>query len=126
MAIIHDALRQSFMPKHEYQRLREEERAWGRLQRPLVMVIVAILWTAVIVSTFITLRIVFPGEDGKRPFCHRRERRIEELEANASSYSDSWGFSLTEDDVAGIYWAVVFIPSAIVFLASAIYLFAGE
>lgn len=90
------------------------------------MVIVAILWTAVIVSTFITLRIVFPGEDGKRPFCHRRERRIEELEANASSYSDSWGFSLTEDEVAGIYWAVVFIPSAIVFLASAIYLFAGE
>ncbi|KAJ8637558.1 hypothetical protein MRB53_011825 [Persea americana] len=125
MAIIGDALRQAFMPKHEYERLHEEEKAWGRLQRPLVTAIVVILWTAVIVSTFISVRIVFPGDDGNRPFCHGRERRIEELEANASSYSEAWDFSMTEDEVVGIYWVVVFFPSAIVFSASAIYLLAG-
>ncbi|KAI8547328.1 hypothetical protein RHMOL_Rhmol07G0186600 [Rhododendron molle] len=33
--ILGDALQQAFMPKHEYETLREEDRAWLRLQKPL-------------------------------------------------------------------------------------------
>ncbi|KAG5225369.1 eukaryotic translation initiation factor [Salix suchowensis] len=36
MALISDALRQAFMPKREYECLREEDKAWTKLQRPLL------------------------------------------------------------------------------------------
>ncbi|KAL4195254.1 hypothetical protein AMTRI_Chr05g72430 [Amborella trichopoda] len=53
MAITGDALRQAFMPKHEYESLREEDKAW-----------------------VISLNIVFQA-NGERPFCH--DRRFHEL-----------------------------------------------
>ncbi|KAF6164419.1 hypothetical protein GIB67_025245 [Kingdonia uniflora] len=127
MAIISDALRQAFMPKHEYETLREEEKAWARLQRPLIMVIVVILWLAIVVSSLISLKIVFPSDDeGTRVFCYDR-RGIQPLSINTSGESDIFpgAFYLTDKEAADYYWMVVFIPSAIVFLASIAYLLAG-
>ncbi|EHA8591168.1 hypothetical protein COCNU_scaffold035709G000010 [Cocos nucifera] len=127
MAIIGDALRQAFMPKHEYESLREEEKAWGRLQRPLAAVLAAALGLAVVVAVFVSMSIVFPGEAGRRPFC--RDRRIQALPMNASQEPDLYryhgAFYLTDEEAADYYWLVVFIPSAIVFLASVVYLLAG-
>ncbi|KAL4194000.1 hypothetical protein AMTRI_Chr05g57030 [Amborella trichopoda] len=127
MAIIGDALRQAFMPKHEYESLREEEKAWGRLQRPVVMVMVTILWLCVVVSSVISLNIVFPP-NGERPFCHdRRLQKLPVMPENGTQVSDLFpgAYYLTEEDAAQFYWIVVFIPSAIVFVCSLIYLLAG-
>ncbi|OUZ99979.1 hypothetical protein BVC80_9069g99 [Macleaya cordata] len=122
MAIIGDALRQAFMPKHEYESLREEEKAWSRLQRPVVVVIVVIIWLAIFISVLVSLNIVFPAVDGRRPFCHDRRVQI-----NKSGDSDLFpgAFYLTEQEAADYYWMVVFIPSAIIFFFSVIYLLAG-
>lgn len=126
MSIISDALRQAFMPKREYESLREEEKAWGKLQRPVTISFVAIIWLAIIVSTVISLKIVFPGSDGKRPFCVRRIQSIE-IGMKGRSYSDliPGAFYLTDQEIADYYWMVVFIPSFIVFVLSGVYLIAG-
>lgn len=125
MAIISDALRQAFMPKHEYESLRDEEKAWGRLQRPLVAIILGILWLAVVVATVISLKIVFPAADGKRPFC--RDVQLQTLTVSAGRDPDIFpgAFYLTEQEAADYYWMVVFIPSTIVFFVSVLYLLAG-
>lgn len=126
MSIISDALRQAFMPKREYENLREEEKAWGKLQRPVTISFVAIIWLAIIVSTVISLKIVFPGSDGKRPFCVRKIQSIE-IGMKGRSYSDliPGAFYLTDQEIADYYWMVVFIPSLIVFVLSGVYLIAG-
>ncbi|XP_068653076.1 uncharacterized protein [Aristolochia californica] len=125
MAIISDALRQAFMPKREYGSLREEEKAWGRLQRPFMIGVVAILWLAILLSAFISLRIVFPVDGVNRPLC--QDRRIQALTMNSSRDSDIFprAFYLTEKETADYYWMVVFIPSALVFFVSFVYLVAG-
>lgn len=127
MAIIGDALRQAFMPKHEYNSLREEEKAWGRLQRPLVSALAILIIAAVVVAVSVSLSIVFPADPGRRPLCH--DRRIQALPMNVRLESESYqyhgAFYLTDDEAADYYWMVVFVPSAIVFLASVVYLFAG-
>lgn len=127
MAIISDALRQAFMPKHEYESLRDEEKAWGRLQRPLVVIFVAALCLAAVAATVISLNIVFPAEDGKRPFC--RDLQLQPLTVSAGGRDPDifpGAFYLTEQEAADYFWMVVFIPSSIVFLVSIVYLFAGE
>lgn len=126
MSIISDALRQAFMPKREYESLREEQKAWGKLQRPATISSVAIIWLAIIVSTVISLKIVFPGSDGKRPFCVRKIQSIE-IGMKGGSYSDliPGAFYLTDQEIADYYWMVVFIPSFIVFVLSGVYLIAG-
>lgn len=126
MSIISDALRQAFMPKREYESLREEEKAWGKLQRPVTISFVTIIWLAVIVSTVISLKIVFPGSDGKRPFCVRKIQSLE-IGMKGSSYSDliPGAFYLTDQEIADYYWMAVFIPSFIVFVLSGVYLIAG-
>lgn len=126
MSIISDALRQAFMPKREYESLREEQKAWGKLQRPVTISSVAIIWLAIIVSTVISLKIVFPGSDGKRPFCVRKIQSIE-IGMKGGSYSDliPGAFYLTDQEIADYYWMVVFIPSFIVFVLSGVYLIAG-
>ncbi|XP_010924588.1 uncharacterized protein [Elaeis guineensis] len=127
MAIIGDALRQAFMPKHEYESLREEEKAWGRLQRPLAVALAAAFGLAVVVAVSVSMSIVFPGEAARRPFC--RDPRIQALPMNTSQEPDLYGyhgaFYLTDEEAADYYWLVVFIPSAIVFLASVVYLLAA-
>ncbi|KAG9456145.1 hypothetical protein H6P81_000653 [Aristolochia fimbriata] len=125
MAIISDALRQAFMPKREYESLRDEDKAWGRLQRPMIIGVVVVLSLAVLVSAFISLRIVFPVDGVNRPFC--QDRRIQALAVNSSRDSDIFpgAFYLTEEETADYYWMVVFIPSALVFVVSLVYLVAG-
>ncbi|XP_042490678.1 uncharacterized protein LOC122070562 [Macadamia integrifolia] len=125
MAIIGDALRQVFMPKHDYVSLREDENAWGRLQRQVVMVTMTILWLAVLISVFISLKIVFPGDEGKRLFC--RDRRLQHLPINMTGDPDLYvgPFYLTDQEAVDYYWMVVFIPSAILFFATVAYLVAG-
>ncbi|KAL5850443.1 hypothetical protein ACOSQ4_008456 [Xanthoceras sorbifolium] len=130
MAIIGDALRQAFMPKHEYESLREEDKAWVKLQRPLLVSVVTFICLVVVVSTVVSLKIVFPGggDDAKRPFCG--ELRLQPLPINVKGGggdSDLFpgAFYLTDQETVDYYWMVVFIPSMIIFLASAAYLVAG-
>ncbi|KAB1204403.1 hypothetical protein CJ030_MR8G027196 [Morella rubra] len=130
MAVIGDALRQAFMPKHEYESLRDEEKAWGKLQRPLVMASMAFIWLVVIVCTIISLNIVFPGDIGKRPFCS--DERLKPLLINTKGGREGGdsdllpgAFYLTDQETVDYYWMVVFIPSMFIFLASAVYLVAG-
>ncbi|ONI33886.1 hypothetical protein PRUPE_1G451500 [Prunus persica] len=126
MAIIGDALRQAFMPKHEYLSLREEDRAWGKIQRPLLMASMALVCFVVVVCTVISLNIVFPGDPAKRPFCG--DRRLNSLPMNVrGGDSDPFpgAFYLTDQEIADYYWMVVFVPSMIIFLATFVYLVAG-
>ncbi|KAI4316139.1 hypothetical protein L6164_024146 [Bauhinia variegata] len=127
MAIIGDALRQAFMPKREYEILREEEKAWGKLQRPLIMAFVAVISLVIIVCTIISLNIVFPGKSGARPFCV--DRRLQPIQMNMKGGSDSdpyqGAYYLTDQEIVDYYWMVVFVPSMIIFFISAVYLIAG-
>ena len=128
MAIIGDALRQAFMPKHEYDALREEDKAWVRLQRPLLVCSLVIVIFAILISTVISLKIVFPGNSAKWPFCG--DPRLQILSVSSAKGGDSdlfpGAFYLTDQETADYYWMVVFIPSMLIFLASAVYLLAGE
>jgi len=128
MAIIGDALRQAFMPKREYESLREEEKAWGKLQRPATVASVVAIGLAIFVSTVISLKIVFPGSDGKRVLCV--DRRLQSIQIGMKGDSDSdrfpGGFYLTDQEIADYYWMVVFIPSTIIFALSVVYLVAGK
>lgn len=113
-AIVGDALRQAFMPKDEYESLREEEKAWGRLQRPLVMMCVTVIWVGIVVSVVLALVVVFPGK-GERPFCQKR--RIQALPSAA--------YLLTEEEAVQYFWFGLFLPTNIFFGVSIIYLLAG-
>ncbi|POO03943.1 Transmembrane protein [Trema orientale] len=126
MAIIGDALRQAFMPKHEYESLREEDRAWGKLQRPLLVVSMALVCLVVMVCTIIALKIVSPADASRRPFCG--DRALQPLQMNVKGGdSDLFpgAFYLTDQQTVDYFWMVVFIPSMIVFLLTAVYLIAG-
>lgn len=126
MAIIGDALRQAFMPKAEFDNLREEDKAWSRLRRPALLALVVALCAGVLFPVFIVLSIVFPADTASRPFC--TDRRIQALPINGSHGSDLFpsAFYLTEEEAADYFWMVVFVPSSILFFASLIYLVAGE
>lgn len=138
--LLGDALRQAFMPKHEYQSLREEDKAWHKLQRPLLLISLGFLSISILISTFISLNIVFPADPLNRPFCN--DLRIQPLPINfttvatASSSVRGAGngrdsdlfpgaFYLTDQETVDYYWMVVFVPSSLVFVASVVYLVAG-
>ncbi|KAG6643984.1 uncharacterized protein LOC122319034 [Carya illinoinensis] len=127
MAMIGDALRQAFMPKHEYESLREEDKAWGKLQRPFVMASMAFICLVLIVCTIISLSIVFPPDIGKRPFCS--DERLQPLTINTKGGGDSdlfpGAFYLTDQETVDYYWMVVFLPSMLIFFVSVVYLVAG-
>lgn len=128
MAMIGDALRQAFMPKHEYESLREEDKAWGKLQRPFVMASMAFICLVLIVCTIISLSIVFPPDIGKRPFCS--DERLQPLTINTKGGGDSdlfpGAFYLTDQETVDYYWMVVFLPSMLIFFVSVVYLVAGN
>lgn len=109
-----DALRQAFMPKDEYESLREEEKVWGRLQRPLVMMFVTVIWVGIVVSAVLALVVVFPGK-GERSFCQKR--RIQALPSAA--------YLLTEEEAVQYFWFGLFLPTNILIVVSIIYLLAG-
>lgn len=125
MDVIGDALRQAFMPNHEYQNLREEDKALIKLQRPICMAIVGIISLAIVISTAISLNIVFPGDAGNRPFCNGL--RIEPLPINVTSDSDSLpgAFYLTDQQTVDYFYVALFLPSLFLFLVSVVYLVAG-
>lgn len=135
--LLSDALRQAFMPKHEYQSLREEDKAWHKLQRPLLLFSLGFISISVFISTVISLRIVFPADPLNRPFCN--DLRIQPLQINITAAAVGHGggsggdpdlfagaFYLTDQETVDYYWMVVFVPSALVFVASVVYLVAGE
>ncbi|KAH9602972.1 hypothetical protein KSS87_020178 [Heliosperma pusillum] len=131
MEVISDALRQAFMPKHEYQNLRDEDKAWLKLKRPICVAFVCILSLSILISTLISLKIMFPGDSGNRPFCF--DHRLQPLSiVNASSSSNSGDFDpipgaffLTDQETVDYYYMVLFMPSLILFFASSVYLGAG-
>ncbi|KAF8048431.1 hypothetical protein N665_2518s0008 [Sinapis alba] len=126
MAIIGDALRQAFMPKQEYESLREEDRAWIKLQRPLLTSIVAFLCFVIFTCTIVSLRIVFPSNVLRRPFCS--DVKVQPLPVYGKARgSDLFpgAFYLTDQETVDFYWMVVFVPSVMVFLVSSVYLVAG-
>ncbi|KAB2024798.1 hypothetical protein ES319_D06G110600v1 [Gossypium barbadense] len=129
MAFLGDALRQAFMPKHEYESLREEDKAWTKLQRPILIGSIVIICVAIFVCMIISLKIVFPGDDLKRPFCDDRRLQPLPLNPKGGGVGDPdlfpGAFYLTDQETVDYYWLVVFIPSMIIFLASAVYLVAG-
>ncbi|WOG81394.1 hypothetical protein DCAR_0100541 [Daucus carota subsp. sativus] len=129
MALLSNALRQAFMPKHEYDNLREEDKALIQLQRPVLISLLLCIVIVIVVSTSISVKIVFPAEDGKRVFC--RDLRIQPLSINVSSGGGGGedvfpgAFYLTDQQTVDYYWMVVFMPSVLVFLVSVAYLVAG-
>ena len=130
MAILGDALRQTFMPTHEYESLREEDKAWTKLQRPILIGSMGVICLAIFVCTIISLKIVFPGDVLKRPFCDNRGLQPLPLNVKGGGDGDSdllpGAFYLTDQETVDYYWMVVFIPSMIIFLASVAYLVAGQ
>ncbi|KAK2983863.1 hypothetical protein RJ640_012511 [Escallonia rubra] len=114
-ALLGDALRQAFMPKHEYEILRDEDKAWHRLQRPVLLSILTLITLAILISTVISMKIVFPSNNGRRPFC--RDLRIQPLSINVSLGVDSdrlaGAFYLTDQETVGYYWMVVFAQVAL-------------
>ncbi|MQM04146.1 hypothetical protein Taro_036940 [Colocasia esculenta] len=122
-------LGQEFMPKHWCDELGEEEKeaekARGRrLRKPLVVALASAVCFAIVAAVSVSLRIVFPGKSGSRPFCRsRRGQELPLVETGIRRYGGA--FYLTNDEAADFYWMVVFVPSAIVFFASGAYLLAG-
>lgn len=51
MARTVDALRQAFKQKHEYESLREEDNAWYKLQKPLILLALMVLCVHASIST---------------------------------------------------------------------------
>ncbi|KAH7845319.1 hypothetical protein Vadar_000588 [Vaccinium darrowii] len=131
--ILGDALRQAFMPKHEYETLREEDRAWIRLQKPLSLCTLSFVSLAILVSTGISLSIVFPRDVLRRPLCSDLSRlqplsiNVSSSEGGGSGDSDLFprAFYLTDQETVDYYWMVVFVPSALIFSVSVLYLVAG-
>lgn len=113
------SLRQAFMSSEDYEGVRAEQRVWAKLQRPLCMAGVVIVWTAVVIAMMIMVDVVFAVSGDAFPFCQPRRLPSYNLvgEAAARVYS--------EEEAVDAFWLVVFLPSSVVFVFSAIYLFAG-
>ncbi|KAI3738083.1 hypothetical protein L2E82_28101 [Cichorium intybus] len=126
MAIIGDALRQAFMPNHEYQSLRDEDKAWIKLRRPIFIFIFSFLMFSIVISSVISFKMVFPNDLEHRPFC--KNLRIEKAKTNISTIDDDRegrDFYLSDQEIVHYYSMIAFVPPAILFLLSAVYLIAG-
>lgn len=123
-----DALRQVFMSKEDYECLRVKRTLCERIQRPLAMVSLCLLWGSVLISMAVMLDIVFAITGQDYPFCQKK--RLEQLAVKVDTQSFKNGkskasLSFTEEEAAQYFWAVVFLPTWIVFSVAVIYLFAG-
>lgn len=105
------------MSREDYEGLRAMELAWARLQKPLCMVGVLVVWTAVVVALMLMVDVVFAVSGDEFPFC--QQRRLPSYNLVASNAGN------IEEDAVDAFWLVVFLPSSVVFVFSAIYLFAG-
>jgi hypothetical protein len=111
-----DALRQAFMSREDYAGLREEERVWAKLQKPLCMAVVTAVWTVVVISMFVMVDVVFAVSDQSYPFCQKRPTPVDDLPSS---------LKYTEEEAVDAFWLVAFLPSSFIFVFSIIYLFAG-
>lgn len=112
-----DALRQAFMSREDYAGLREEERVWAKLQKPLCMAGVTAVWTVVVISMFVMVDVVFSVSGGQSyPFCQKRLIVVDDLPSS---------LKYTEEEAVDAFWLVAFLPSSFIFVFSIIYLFAG-
>lgn len=124
-----DALRQAFMPKAEYESLRDEQRAWKKLARPLVMGVVTFVWACVAVAFLVIIDIEFGVTEREWPFCERK--RVERLHVVAEGPSPSGSrdsratYLLTEEEAAEYFWIVIFVPTSVIFGVAVVYLLAG-
>ncbi|KAJ3692228.1 hypothetical protein LUZ60_012578 [Juncus effusus] len=117
------ALNQAFMSNNEhYTPIHEEEEniSFSNLKKPLILAVSIVLPLCILVSSIISLNIVFPSEPTERPFCPAPGKKIE-------MYGEHGGgaFYMTEEEAVDFYWFVAFLPSAVVFLVSVLYLIAG-
>ncbi|KAI4376948.1 hypothetical protein MLD38_014649 [Melastoma candidum] len=134
MALITDALRQAFMPERQYNALPYEAKAWTKLQKPLLLLSLAVVSIAVVASTAISLVIVSSssseGYVPERPFCRSGERRLDPFLVDKLGEEERDGggrgaFSLTDAEMADYYRIVMLFPSSVVFAVSLVYLIAG-
>lgn len=117
-----DALRQAFMAREDYEGLREEERVWARLQKPLGMVAVTVVWTGVVAAMMVMVDVVFAVSGDDFPFCQKRHLPSYDAPGHRAGLPS---YLYTEEEAVDAFWLVVFLPSSIVFVFSTIYLFAG-
>ena len=125
-----DALRQAFMSAEDYNGLREEEKAWRKLQRPLCMAAITVVWTIVVVASMVMVDIVFGVSGQDYPFCQKRRLTSFGMMAAAPASlvkddDDTPSYAYTEDQVVQFFWFAVFLPSSAVFAFSTLYLLAG-
>lgn len=121
-----DILRQAFMSREDYDELREEEKVWRKLQKPLCMVAFTVVWTAVVIAMMIMVYVVFEVSDQKYPFCQKRRLPSYNLAGDASDRGDLPSYVYTEEEAVDAFWMVAFLPTSVVYVFSIIYLFAGE
>jgi len=107
------------MSSEDYEGLRDEQRVWARLQRPLCMAGVVMVWTAVVVAMMIMVDVVFAVSGDAFPFCE--PRRLPSYHLVVAGARRVY----TEEEAVDAFWLLVFLPSSIIFVFSAIYLFAG-
>lgn len=121
-----DALRQAFMSREDYEELREEEKVWRRLQKPLCMAGITVVWTVVVVAMMVMVDVVFAVSGGAYPFCQKRRLPSYDM-AGSSDHrrGDLPSYVYTEEEAVDAFWLVAFLPSSFVFVFSTIYLFAG-
>ncbi|KAJ9559183.1 hypothetical protein OSB04_013797 [Centaurea solstitialis] len=124
MAIVEDDLRQVFIPKHRYKSLRDEDKACIKLQRPIVVFIFILVILSIVISIAISLKTVFPTDLQTPPFCKNRTETTNTTPSIAEDHADG-DFNLTDQEIIDYYWIVMFVPSAILFLLTAVYLVAG-
>lgn len=117
-----DALRQAFMSKEDYAELREEERVWSRLQKPLCMMAITVVWTVVVVSMMVMVDVVFAVSGQSYPFCQKRRLPADGMAARSE---DLPKFVYTEEEAVDAFWLVAFLPSSFVFVFATIYFLAG-
>ncbi|KAH7289932.1 hypothetical protein KP509_30G024500 [Ceratopteris richardii] len=112
-------LRQAMMTNEEYSELREGERVWNRLQRPLSLVAGVFLFTLALTGAVVACNVVFPPGGGT-PFCSKHP-----IPASGITDDSMHSYYFTEYEATQYFWLAAFVPSFLIFFVSAIYLVAG-
>jgi translation initiation factor 3 subunit L len=112
------ALQQAFMTREEYQEVREEDRAWRHLRRPLALLAGFLIFLVILAASSVSLSIVFPGK--AQPFCSKHP-----IPPSGILDDSMHSYYFTEYEATQYFWLVVFVPTAVLFVVSAAYLFAG-
>lgn len=120
-----DALRQAFMSREDYDGLREEEKVYTRLQKPLCVVGFTMVWAVVVVCMMVMVDVVFAVSGQAYPFCQKRRLPSYDMADALPARGDLPSYAYTEEEAVDAFWLVAFLPTFFVFVFSTIYLFAG-